>query len=275
MNLSKIAVILPMLLLAAGSVWAAALYGEATIERGAMTVVREGRSLKFDQLNQEIEINEEDLIRVRPQSRVTLRTREMATIALGSNAVFHVKPWRSKGKSGFLRALFGRFRASVVALAGGEQFNVKTATATIGVKGTEYRTHVTNRGGTLLIVGAATVGFQGQQGPEVTVGENFLSLIININPPTPPAPIPPQVEAEFGSDDLDAPAPNSRAGRDFPGEEGLIEAGIVTEDELNEGKGDFAPPVIGELFPFVPPLLNFDANEASDAQRRATVTPSF
>ena len=273
MNLSKIAVILPMLLLAAGSNWAAVRYGEATIERGAMTIIREGRSLKFDQLNEEIEINEEDLIRVRPQSRVTLHSREMATIALGSNAVFHVKPWRSKGKSGFLRALFGRFRASVVALAGGEQFNVKTATATIGVKGTEYRTHVTNRGGTLLIVGDATVGFQGQQGPEVTVGADFLSLIININPPTPPAPIPPQVDAEFGPDNLDSPAPNSLAGRDFPGEEGLIQAGIVTEDELNEGKGDsLLPP---GLEAFVPPALNFDPNEASGAQRRAVVIPGF
>jgi len=233
MKALKIAAILPWMLLAAGVLMAATQYGEAVIEKGEMTIVREGRSLQFDKVNTAIPVNEEDLIRVRDNSLVQLKSRESATISLGANAVFQVKPWRSQGKSGFLRALFGRFRAAVVGLSGGEQFNMKTATATIGVKGTGYLAQVTNRGSTLLVVIDHTVGFGGQRGGETDVTEGFTSLIININRPTPPANTP-----EGLGNGLNAPPANSDDGGNFNDEGILIKVGIVSQGDLDQGKGE-------------------------------------
>jgi FecR protein len=238
MKALKIAAILPALLLTAGVLWAATQYGEAVIQKGAMTVVREGKTLKFDQTGTAIPINEQDLIRVRAESLVELKSRENATITLGSNSVFQVKPWQAEGKTGLLRALFGRFRASIVGLTGGEQFNVKTATATIGVKGTEYRTQVTNRGGTMLVVTHNLVGFHGQRGTEINVDTGHLSLILGINPPTPPIPVPPEVNKEFNDDNLDSPPPNSKRGRRFAGQDSLIEHGVTDKDTLDDSSGD-------------------------------------
>ena len=288
----RISFLLTMIFLFGSGAMAATQYGNAVIEKGSMTVVREGRSLKFDQVDQEIPINEDDLLRVRPNSLVILNSREKAQITLGGNAIFHVKPWQSKGKTGFMRALFGKFRASVVNLLGGEQFNVRTATATIGVKGTEYQTQVTNRGTTLTIVRESVVGFQGQRGAEVDIGEGMVSVVININPATPPVPVPPAVAAQHGRDNLEAPAPNGPQGGTLAGERGLIEAGILTEEDLNEGKGDIdlTPPRVPsteeELIEagilreedlnksvpiFTPPRDIFDPKDADDAVKRGRV----
>ena len=267
----KIATILPLLLLAASAVWAATQYGEAVIEKGEMTVIREGRSFQFDKLNQSIPINEEDLIRVRDNSLVQLKSRESATITLGSNAVFQVKPWRSQGKTGFLRALFGRFRASIVGLTGGEQFNMKTATATIGVKGTGYLAQVTSRGNTLLVVLDHVVGFQGQRGGENDVGEGFTSLIINFNRGTPPVHTPPGID----TGNVNAPPPNSNAGGNFNEEDVLIRVGIVSQHDLDEGKGNGEGGQGTGQGAGVGEQHGYDANAAFDAVRRASVPLQF
>jgi FecR protein len=267
----KIAAILPWLLLAAGMVWAATQYGEATVERGSMTIIREGRTLKFEQSAQSVPVNEQDLIRVRPDSLVQLKSRENATLTLGANAVFEVKPWQSHGRSGFMRALFGRFRAAVASLSGGEQFNVKTATATIGVKGTEYLTQVTNRGGTLLIVTNHVVGFQGQTGGESNVGTGFLALIINFHPPTPNSHVPPGLENLFNN--LGSPNPNSDDAGHFLGANILINTGIINQDQLNEGQGNGGGG--GGVGGGNIPPINFNSNDAYNATRLGNVTLKF
>ena len=275
MKALKIATVLPLLLLLSGALMAATQYGEATVEQGSMTIVREGRSLQFNTVNETVPVNEEDLIRVREDSRVVLKSRENATMTLGANAVFHVKPWRAKGKTGFVRALFGRFRATIAGLVGGEQFNVKTATATIGVKGTEYLSAITSRGSTMLITTEHDPDFTGQRGPPVDVQPGEMSLVININPPTPPAPVPPEVGQQFGINNLNAPPPNSRRGRNFPGERGLVRSGIVTDDDLDEGKGDGAgggPP--GGPPPNAP-QIQFDPNAGSGATQIGNVRIRF
>jgi len=275
MKALRIATILPLLMLTAGVLWAATQYGEATIEQGSMTIVREGQTLKFDQVNRSIPVNEEDLIRVRPESQVELKSRENATMTLGSNAVFQVRPWRSRDSSGFVRALFGRFRATVVGLSGGEQFNVKTATATIGVKGTEYHSQVTSRGGTLLIVTDNVVGLRGQRGPEQDVGRGLLSLTLGINPATPRSPVPPGVQQQFGRQNLGSPSPNSSEARDFAGQQSLIDAGVVSQEQVRENQGDSAPAGTPPAPPAPPPAPTIDPNAGADAARRARVPLQF
>lgn len=237
MKALKFAMVLSALLLTAGLLWAAPQYGEAIVEQGSMTIVREGQTLKFDKVKESVPVNEEDLIRVRADSLVQLKSRENATITLGANAVFQVKPWQAQGKSGFLRALFGRFRSVVVGLSGGEQFNVKTATATIGVKGTENHNQVTSRGGLVSIGVENTTYVLGQTGGEREVPPGFVSLGLNFQPPTAPAPLPPGFANLLNAQNLGSPSPNSPAGQNFVGEELLIAAGIVTRLDLDANKG--------------------------------------
>ena len=254
--------------------FAAAKYGDAIIKKGSMTVVRGGRTKRYRGVNRSVRIEENDLIRVRSRSRVLLKTREKADLTLGSNSVFHVKKWRKKGKTGFARSLFGRFRASITSLFGGRSVNVKTASATIGVKGTRYLVQVTNRGGTMLVVQENIVGLQGQLGPEVNVGVNKVSIVININPATPAVEVPQTVATEFSGDNLDAPPANSGEAGNFAGEAGLVEAGIVTEDQLDEGKGTGDVELYPGVF-FEPPETLFDPNAGSDAIQRGRVRLSF
>ena len=160
--------------------------------------------------------------------------------------------------------LFGRFRASISGLLGGNNFNVKTASATIGVKGTEYVTQVTNRAGTLVLVRESLVGVQGQRGPENDVRPNQVTVVINFHPSTPPAPVPPEVAQQLVRGGLGSPPPNSPNAGNFAGEKGLLRAGIVTEEDLDEGKGEGrAFGGFGGGFQFDPP--NFDPNAADNA----------
>jgi hypothetical protein len=139
------------------------------------------------------------------------------------------------------------------------------------VKGTKYYVQVTNRGGTLVVTHESTVGFQGQRGGEVPVNENFVSLIININPPTEPGGVPDDLKDELSGNRLGSGAPNGPQGGTFNGARGLVQAGLVTDDELNEGQGDGEPPP-GD---FTPPGLEFDPNEASESLNRGRVGIRF
>jgi FecR protein len=275
MKALKIAALLPWLLLIAGVLWAATQYGEATVEKGAMTVIREGRTLKFEQSRQTVPINEQDLIRVRADSLVQLKSRENATITLGSNAVFEVKPWQAHGSSGFLRALFGRFRSVVAGLSGGEQFNVKTATATIGVKGTKNSGQVNNRGGTLLFAEEHPTFLHGQTGGEQEVGEGNISLILNFQPPTPPQKAPPEFKELFEKN-LDSPPANGKDGGNFTGQDILVNNGIVTQDDLNSGKGNGGGGGGGGGEPgYTPPINHVNPNAGNEATQRARVPLNF
>jgi len=131
--------------------WAQDKYGDALLEKGTLTIVRGGQNLKFAKANESIPVFVDDVLRVGADSRVSLKTREKSTINMGANAVFQVKPFQFQDKQGFARMLFGRFRSVVTGLTGGESVNSKTATAVIGVKGTENLTSIRPRGDTMLV----------------------------------------------------------------------------------------------------------------------------
>ena len=152
--------LLSLLTLTAAAVFAQDKYGDALLEQGELTVIRQGQNLKFNQPNQSVPVFVDDVLRLGEKSRLVLKSREKATISMGANAVFQVKPFEYKEKKGFARMLFGRFRSLVQGLSGSESMNAKTATAVIGVKGTENLTSVRPRGDTMLVGVESTTTIQ-------------------------------------------------------------------------------------------------------------------
>ena len=313
--------------------WAQDKYGDALLEKGTLTVVRGGQNLKFSKANELVPVFVDDLLRVGEDARVSLKTREKSTINMGANAVFQVKPFQFQEKQGFARMLFGRFRSVVTGLSGGEAMNTKTATAVIGVKGTENLASIRPRGDTMLIgvkdrtsVQSAAraskrVVYFGRQrfeieedvapvraadrseeadfilipstpdsgvqalrvqdgGDGVGVDPNTVTLVIGDNEPTPPAPVPPEVLQEFQGDDLDSPAPESEDAGTFPGQDGLVKAGITSQEELDEGEtgdvegGEVGTPE-GEEESVTPNVEIPDQSEGQQNLFRGNVIPSF
>ncbi len=221
-------------------------YGQATLERGTLTVLRQGDSLKFQTANEQVPVLVGDLLRVGADSRVTLRTREKSTIAMGANAVFQVKPFQQQEKQGFARLLFGRFRSLVEGLFGGETVNTKTATAVIGVKGTENLVSVTPRGNTMTIGVQDVTDLIGQTGEEVPIGPNTVSIVLGDRSATLAVVVPPAVLDQFAGDNLDSPNPTSPEARRFPGQNALVQAGIVSQDDLDEAQSEDVDDTIGD-----------------------------
>jgi hypothetical protein len=225
-----------MLLLLAASAQGAARYGDATLRAGKMTVLREGRRLVFEADGQLVPIMRQDVIRVGPASSVLLKTVEKSTLTLGANAVFHVKPWEQSGKRGLLRMLYGRFRATITGLTRGERFNVRTATATIGVKGTGYTGGAPPQGDALVFVHKKIVQLAGPAGGERDVRQGFVSVVINGKPAKPPVRAPARFLTALKKDGLDSPPPNSPAALGLPGEQALIAAGIISKEEADASR---------------------------------------
>jgi hypothetical protein len=242
MNLLKLgtvsAIVAAMVMAAAPLVGAAAKYGDAVVEQGSMTIIREGRSLSFRASGQPVAVNEQDLVRVRENSRVVLQTADKAAVTLGSNAVFHVQPWQQQENRGVFRMLFGRFRATVTGLAGGERFNVKTATATIGVKGTEYSSAVTSGGYTSVLGIESTVENTGSDGVAQPVNPGQVS--VTASPATPAVPAPQAFIDAMR--DLNSPSPWNPQALYLPAMQALIDAGIVSPSALDKWKQEQAGP---------------------------------
>jgi hypothetical protein len=252
--------------------WAAAKYGDAVVEQGAMTIIREGKSTNFQASGQAVPVNEKDLVRVRDNSRVVLKTADRATVTLGSNAVFQVEPWQQQEQKGVFRMLFGRFRASVTTLAGGERFNVKTATATIGVKGTEYSTAVTTGGYTSVLGIESTVENTGSDGVPQPVNPGQVS--VTASPATPAIPAPQQFIDAMR--DLNSPSPWNPQALYLPAMQALIDAGVVSPNALDKWKQEQAETTTGEATGLdVPPPPNFQDAQQQGQLFKGKLRPTF
>lgn len=223
-------------LLAVPGAFAATRYGTAVVEQGEITILREGKSLTFKAGPTEIPVNEQDTVRVREASRMVLHTQDKATVRLGANAVFQCEPWKQSARSGTFRMLFGRMRANVTGLAGEDRFNVKTATATIGVKGTEYSLAQSSSGNTAVLGIESTTTTAGPDGVEQPVGPNQMSAVVGGNPATQSVVAPEEFKTEMAK--IDSPPAGSTAALNLPAETVLVDKGIVSKEALVKSKED-------------------------------------
>lgn len=209
-------------------------YGDAEIKAGKVTVLRKGSREVHRGAGKRITINHEDVIRVGRRSSMVLETTEKATITLGSNAVFQVKPWEKREKRGLFRMLFGRMRAKIGKLTGTERFNVSTATATIGVKGTEETIFSNVQGDTTVGVTESTVEVQGLRGISVAVNEGNLTGVVGGEPPGAVVPLPLEVLAALAN--LDSTSPTSPDAVTVPLGQVLVEAGVTTQAQVDRSE---------------------------------------
>ncbi len=259
-----VALLLAVVGLAQPEAWGATQYGLATVEQGEMTILREGKAISFRASPQAVPVNERDLVRVREASRIVLKTQDKATMTLGANAVFQCEPWQTPDRSGTFRMLFGRFRAQIVGLAGGERFNVKTATATIGVKGTEYSFALASNGNAAVLGIENVVTAAGRDNVEQPVGPNQVSAIIGGGPATPSVSAPDDFKREMGR--VDSPAAGSPEAGSLPSEGSLIERGVMSKESVQKSKED-RPQVQPPPAPPQPPTPSINLDDAQQASQ--------
>ncbi len=212
------------------------LYGQAKIEKGSISIAREGKVVVHQKSSEVTPVYVDDLILVGPESKLTLDTVEETVITLGSNAAFQVKPWEEQGKKGFFRMLYGKMRAKAKKVVGAQdRFSLKTATATIGVKGTEFVATVTPQGDALVVVSESIVEVSGADGQSSNVRPDLLSVVVNGEKSSDASLIPAGLKAELEKG-LDAPAVTSSAAKALPAEKSLIKSGIVSKEALRSAR---------------------------------------
>ncbi len=110
-------------------------YGRATIQKGNVVIVREGRMYLYTKTNNPVTLYENDTIRTLKNTSLTLYNPDQHKVILGSNAIMQVRKWSKKKQQGFLRVLFGKFRARTASVRKQSNLYLNTTTATIGIKG--------------------------------------------------------------------------------------------------------------------------------------------
>ncbi|MDH5560551.1 MAG: FecR family protein [Deltaproteobacteria bacterium] len=235
----KLIITFSVLFLFVANSYASNKYGDAEILRGTMKIVRQNGSFMVDASQKKVEILKNDLVRVGPQSMVTLETVEDTTIELGSNAIMHFSAWKSRNRTGYTRMLFGKAKYQFAAK--GQQkrrYRVKTAMAVIGVKGTKWWQETTPDGNTLTMIEEGEVGVLGMSGGEQTVSQGQMSAVVNGSASSKSIVVPPKIKQEIQSTNLDSMPPTSLGASTMTGEVALVETGIVQQSDIIRSKGE-------------------------------------
>lgn len=226
-----------------GSAIGLTTYGDAQILKGYLTIVRDGQATNFTAADGDIPVLVGDVLRVGKSSRVILNTVEDTAIRMGSHSVFQVKPWQKRKKTGYARMVYGKMRFATKKLQGKRRFRLKTATATIGVKGTKGETEVSSNGNTSCKGIEDTISFQGNSGESRDLNPNQLAMAVGNKPVRDPVDLPPgqqPSDEEPGEDqadeDLDKAPPTSSDSSSLDSEGVALETGLIEEGELEESK---------------------------------------
>jgi len=223
----------------AGSVFGLSRYGEVDVQQGTLQVLRGQQALAF-QTGDKAEILKGDLLRVGPQSRVQFTTVEETSLTLGSNAIFLVKPWKMRSKKGYLQMVFGKASVSQKKITRrSHRFQVRTAMAVMGVRGTQWNQETTANGNTSALTVEGQIFLLGHQGPEQIIFPDQFSAVVNGGAAGKPVLAPPALRQETAAaPNLDAAAPTSETAGSLSTEAQLVESGLVAPVDLEQSKQD-------------------------------------
>jgi hypothetical protein len=231
MNATKITILASLVLIISLPAWGATKYGDASIKKGRVIVLRSGKRLTFNSNDRNVQINHQDVVRLGQDSSMVLSTVEKATITLGSNAVLHVKSWQRREQKGFFRMLFGRMRAKISGLVGSERFNVRSATATIGVKGTEETILANVQGDVTVAVTESVVQLEGLDGKVLDVPEGFASAVVGGVTPEVTFTVTATTVAS-----LDSEKPTADVSIQVPLGQMLVDNGVASQEQVDQSE---------------------------------------
>lgn len=217
-------------------------YGDATIKKGHMTVLRGGQNLKFSDSGRTYLIFNNDVLKVGYDSMVILKTLQEAIVQMGSNAVFQVRPWKQKKKHGYLRMLYGKaiFKVRKFFIKK-KRFNFKTATAVAGVRGTKWKEQTTSTGAGETevieeIVVITPAGLYIDYEIHIMPGERSLTLNTVLTTKPIKVPVEERVSEEEPEIVLTSLPPTSIESVKIENKEFYIINNIVTADEFEESE---------------------------------------
>lgn len=128
----------------AGQAGAAESIGQTVFVKGAVTAQTAGAAPRI--IGKESPIYAGDVISTGAKSFGVISLSDGTRMALRADTVFKVESYQAaRGEEGALMRLFrGGFRTvtGLIAKAGGERFKVRTPTATIGVRGTDFSVRI-------------------------------------------------------------------------------------------------------------------------------------
>ncbi|MCP4752710.1 MAG: FecR domain-containing protein [Proteobacteria bacterium] len=237
--MKRIVWLLPTLLLAILQIASAGeKFGEAWIREGSMKLSHQGETSVYSESEWPVDIFVQDVLQVGENSRVSVKTTEATELELGANAVFQVRPWRLKKRKGATRLLFGKTRIRTPKKRGRRPFRIRTASAAVGVRGTDFFMNATPRGNTSLMTRESIVEIQGLKGDAQQVKSGDVSVVLSGRAATPPVAVPPSVQRSVSRGGLNSPRLGSRQSLSMVGEKGLIAAGVISQkdlDRVNQG----------------------------------------
>jgi len=214
-------------------------YGSARIQTGELTVVRNEVESLYVPEDGEVEILLNDLLRVGKDSFVILSTNEQTDIKMGSNAIFQIKPWKSRNKTGYVRMLYGKMNFKTEKLENRRRFSFKTASATIGVRGTGADCEVGSTGNTGCIGRSGNTVIQGNSGPPQELTANLMSIVAGNQPASQVMEVVPETSAGGEKDESKAyekPAAGASGSSTLSREQDAVSSGVVSQEALDESK---------------------------------------
>jgi len=216
-------------------------YGTARIQSGELIIVRDNQERIYVARDGEVEVQVNDVLRVGRNSFVVLETAEKTDIKMGSNAIFQVKPWRSRKKTGYLRMLYGKMNFKTKKLEKRKRFRFKTAAATIGVKGTGADCEVGSTGNTGCAGRSGKTTIQGNSGPSKELTTNQMSLVVGSLPASKTIAVQPEKSDAVKKEETKQfakAAPTSKQSSSLSQEKQALNSGVVAQGDLKESKKD-------------------------------------
>lgn len=224
-------------------------YGDAEVKKGNLVIVRNGKAILYDKNSGDIPVLKDDVLRVGKKSFVILDTVEETSIKMGANAVFQIRPWKQRKKTGYLRMLYGKivFKTKKL-LKKKRKFKFKTATATIGVKGTEGEVELTANSNLQILSLEGEPTIQSRVGSGVVVPVNKVTFSIAGRRVTIPIVIAKLTPSPAETGGLDKVAPGAPGSVELNNPEMPLIGGF-SQSEMDESKKELV-----------------DANEAFDPE---------
>jgi hypothetical protein len=265
-------------------------YGDAEVKKGKLAIVRDGTVTLYDKNSGDIPVLKNDVLRVGKKSFVILNTIEETTIKMGANAVFQIRPWKQRNKTGYLRMLYGKivFQTRKL-LKKKRKFKIKTATATIGVKGTDAEVELTANSNLQILSLEGKPYIQSRVGLGVVVLEKEVAFSIAGKEVTIPIRIAKLVSSPGETGGLDKVPAGAPGGVNLNNPEILLVAGFGQIDvdnskkELVNADEDFDPksvnkpvdPKTDELDQEVENDINTNNDNIKNEPLNPTIPPSL